>query len=228
MIDWFVAGMFHWHTSRISAADKPVLYAHIYSMSSVKSVVHWFQIMKAQRFQMYEEWNSTNTPPGVFTRPPVAAAAAAAPQGPPDAARSEGEQDEAPLSPSAAAASPCPLPPSSRSSSSSSSRPGVNRVYSSRVAQVYPLHQIRCPLHVMWGSADHLPDTAGLLASLPPQATSQEFAGFEHLDFLYAEEAKRTVWPQVVARCKQAAETAVAAAAVAKARAHKDKCRCSH
>ena len=30
---------------KIDPRDKPVLYSHIYSYSSVKSVVHWFQIM---------------------------------------------------------------------------------------------------------------------------------------------------------------------------------------
>ena len=84
----------------------------------------------------------------------------------------------------------------------------LSSVYRSRVAQIYPLHQIRCPVHVLWGSADHLPDTEWLLANLPPQATSEEYPEFEHLDFLYAEEAKRTVFPNLVRRCKEAAQRA--------------------
>jgi len=55
LIDSSCKFLFGWDMKNITAADKPILYSHIYSYSSVKAVVHWFQIMRSQRFQMYDD-----------------------------------------------------------------------------------------------------------------------------------------------------------------------------
>ena len=39
----------------IDEKEKATLYSHLYSFASVKQVVHWFQIIRHQRFQMYDE-----------------------------------------------------------------------------------------------------------------------------------------------------------------------------
>jgi hypothetical protein len=89
-------------------------------------------------------------------------------------------------------------------------RAAARRVYQSRVATDYPLAQISCPVHVWWGSEDHLPDTAWLLANLPSHATQRPLP-YEHLDFLYARDALTQVYPDVIAQLAADARKAAAA-----------------
>src|SRR5579862_3434044 len=55
MIDISCSILFGWTAQNIPFQQKVVSYAHLYSYTSVKSVVHWFQIMRAQQFQMYDD-----------------------------------------------------------------------------------------------------------------------------------------------------------------------------
>eukprot|EP01006_Ploeotia_vitrea_P028555 TRINITY_DN61232_c0_g1_i1.p1 TRINITY_DN61232_c0_g1~~TRINITY_DN61232_c0_g1_i1.p1 ORF type:complete len:505 (-),score=31.17 TRINITY_DN61232_c0_g1_i1:1223-2737(-) len=55
IIDWFNKLLFGWHGTNISSRDKSFLYHHLYSTSSVKVVIHWCQILRANRFQMFDE-----------------------------------------------------------------------------------------------------------------------------------------------------------------------------
>lgn len=45
--------LFNWKARNILKTQKLCSYAHLYSTTSVKTVVHWFQIMKNKSFQMY-------------------------------------------------------------------------------------------------------------------------------------------------------------------------------
>jgi lysosomal acid lipase/cholesteryl ester hydrolase len=54
-IDWSLVWLFNWHGHNISPHQKIAAYAHLYSFASVKSVVHWFQIMRNAAFQMYDD-----------------------------------------------------------------------------------------------------------------------------------------------------------------------------
>lgn len=47
--------LFGWDGTNISQQQKEMGYPHMFSNSSVKSLVHWFQIIRAQRFQMFDE-----------------------------------------------------------------------------------------------------------------------------------------------------------------------------
>ncbi|KAM5535385.1 hypothetical protein V8D89_010907, partial [Ganoderma adspersum] len=47
--------LFNWHSHNISALQRLAAYPHLYSSASVKSVVHWFQIMRNAKFQMYDD-----------------------------------------------------------------------------------------------------------------------------------------------------------------------------
>ena len=47
--------LFNWHCHNIPYTQKLAAYAHLYSYASVKSVVHWFQIMRNAKFQMYDD-----------------------------------------------------------------------------------------------------------------------------------------------------------------------------
>ena len=55
MIDISCYILFGWTADNIPFQQKVVSYAHLYSYTSVKSVVHWFQIMRAQTFQMFDD-----------------------------------------------------------------------------------------------------------------------------------------------------------------------------
>lgn len=47
--------LFNWRSLNISPQQKLISYSKLYSTTSVKSVVHWFQILRSQKFQMFEE-----------------------------------------------------------------------------------------------------------------------------------------------------------------------------
>jgi lysosomal acid lipase/cholesteryl ester hydrolase len=55
VIDTSLALLFDWRSDNITAAQKLAAYGHLYSTASVKSVVHWFQIMRNATFQMYDD-----------------------------------------------------------------------------------------------------------------------------------------------------------------------------
>lgn len=55
VIDKSLIFLFNWHSLNISTNQKIAAYAHLYSFASVKSVVHWFQIMRNGAFQMYDD-----------------------------------------------------------------------------------------------------------------------------------------------------------------------------
>ncbi|KAF2834972.1 alpha/beta-hydrolase [Patellaria atrata CBS 101060] len=54
-IDMSLAFLFGWTAKNISPHQKLAAYPHLYSFTSVKSVVHWFQIIKNGKFQMYDD-----------------------------------------------------------------------------------------------------------------------------------------------------------------------------
>ncbi|CAN0232895.1 unnamed protein product [Pylaiella littoralis] len=54
-IDAAVAYLFSWTASQISAKRKREIYPHIYSYSSVKCVLHWFQMMYSGRLSMFAD-----------------------------------------------------------------------------------------------------------------------------------------------------------------------------
>lgn len=55
LIDAGLAFLFRWRTDNISSSQKLAAYPHLYSFTSTKSVVHWFQIIRNQCFQMYDD-----------------------------------------------------------------------------------------------------------------------------------------------------------------------------
>lgn len=54
-IDSSLRWLFNWRSENISTDQKIAAYAHLYSHASVKSVVHWFQIMRNAAFHMYDD-----------------------------------------------------------------------------------------------------------------------------------------------------------------------------
>ncbi|RDW62299.1 alpha hydrolase-10 [Coleophoma cylindrospora] len=55
VIDLGLSFLFGWKALNMSASQKLAAYPHLYSFTSTKSVVHWFQIIRTQSFQMYDD-----------------------------------------------------------------------------------------------------------------------------------------------------------------------------
>lgn len=55
VIDVSLSFLFGWTTKNITVHQKLAAYPHLYSFTSTKSVVHWFQIIRNQCFQMYDD-----------------------------------------------------------------------------------------------------------------------------------------------------------------------------
>ncbi|KAK4162469.1 putative sterol esterase [Cladorrhinum sp. PSN259] len=55
LIDFGLSFLFNWRTENISTSQKLAAYPHLYSFTSTKSVVHWFQIIRTKSFQMYDD-----------------------------------------------------------------------------------------------------------------------------------------------------------------------------
>lgn len=55
IIDASLRFLFNWRASNIAIAQKLAAYPHLYSYTSTKSVVHWFQIIRTKSFQMYDD-----------------------------------------------------------------------------------------------------------------------------------------------------------------------------
>jgi lysosomal acid lipase/cholesteryl ester hydrolase len=58
ILDLCLLFLFGWDVKNVTPEDKAVIYSHIYSPSSVKAVVHWFQLMRSKRFQVYDDHKS--------------------------------------------------------------------------------------------------------------------------------------------------------------------------
>ena len=55
VVDMGLSFLFDWKTKNMSASQKLAAYPHLYSFTSTKSVVHWFQIIRNKSFQMYDD-----------------------------------------------------------------------------------------------------------------------------------------------------------------------------
>jgi lysosomal acid lipase/cholesteryl ester hydrolase len=58
-IDKSLSFLFNWKMRNITPHQKLAAYPHLYSFTSTKSVVHWFQIIRNGTFQMYDDEVST-------------------------------------------------------------------------------------------------------------------------------------------------------------------------
>lgn len=73
IIDAGIRFLFNWRAANITTPQKLAAYPHLYSFTSTKSVVHWFQIIRNKSFQMYDDDPSlpltlTGSAPSRFTK----------------------------------------------------------------------------------------------------------------------------------------------------------------
>lgn len=55
IIDTALRALFNWKCRNIARTQKLAGYLHLYSFTSTKSVVHWFQIIRNKNFQFYDD-----------------------------------------------------------------------------------------------------------------------------------------------------------------------------
>ncbi|ANZ74310.1 BA75_01477T0 [Komagataella pastoris] len=66
VVDLSLIYLFNWQGDNISSEQKQIGYPHLFSNSSVKSILHWFQIIKNQRFEMFDEKDHDSSPLNVI------------------------------------------------------------------------------------------------------------------------------------------------------------------
>lgn len=135
VIDYSLGFLFAWYGKNISTHQKLAAYPHLYSFTSTKSVVHWFQIIRNKSLQMYDD-----------------------------------------------------------DASNAFSIGASNRYY--KVAK-FPTRNIKTPIVLVYGGSDSLVDIRVMLKELPKHTIATEVAHFEHLDFLWAQEVDKLVFPHV-------------------------------
>ena len=141
MIDNALDFLFHWTGKNITAHQKLAAYPHLYSYTSTKSVVHWFQIIRNKSFQMYDDEVS-----GPFS--------IGAPE----------------------------------------------RYYK---VPKFPTRNIKSPIVLVYGGSDSLVDINVMLKELPKHTIAKEIPHFEHLDFLWAQDVDKLVFPHVLSALEQ-------------------------
>lgn len=135
-IDLSIAFLFGWRTRNIPMHQKLAAYPHLYSFTSTKSVVHWFQIMRNGVFQMYDD--EVNGP--------------------------------------------------------------LNLTRGAKYYKVakFPTRNIKTPIVLVYGGSDSLVDIDVMLKELPRHTRVVGIPHYEHLDFLWATDVDRCVFPHVL------------------------------
>lgn len=58
LLDYSMNQLFGWKCRNISKRDRAIAFKSLYSYTSVKVIVHWFQIIRSKRLQMYDDGTS--------------------------------------------------------------------------------------------------------------------------------------------------------------------------
>ena len=134
-IDISLKSLFGWNCANITPHQKLAAYPHLYSFTSTKSVVHWFQIIRQGSFQMFDD------------------------------------EVQGPFQFSDA-----------------------RRYYK---VPKFPTRNIKTPVVLVYGGSDSLVDIDVMLHELPSHTSAQCIPQYEHLDFLWASDVDRHVFPHV-------------------------------
>ncbi|KAJ2854922.1 cholesterol esterase [Coemansia erecta] len=176
-LDFCVHLLFGWSMRNMSQETKCIVYWHLYSYTSVKAIVHWMQIIRCGKLQMYDD-----DPPvySLFWTPvdPTVRAAGR------DFKRRVGHSR------------PQSIPLSERSAKGRGYQRGVLTHWNND----YPLKQISTKISLFYGGSDSLSSVELLcndLAIVPE--ISMCFPQYEHMDFLWADTVGMLVYPKVLA-----------------------------
>lgn len=135
VIDVCLKFLFGWLSKNMTVHQKLAAYPHLYSFTSTKSVVHWFQIIRNKTFQMYDDdaagWMRITA---------------------------------------------------------------TDRYY--KPAR-FPTRNIKTPIVLVYGGSDSLVDIRVMLKELPRHTIAAEIPHYEHLDFLWAQDVDKLIFPHV-------------------------------
>ncbi|KAI9226235.1 MAG: sterol esterase-like protein [Piptocephalis tieghemiana] len=136
--------LFGWSMRNMSQLQKEACLGHLYSYTATKLVVHWFQIMGAQRFQVFDD------------APPV------------------------------------------RSTILQNADSRINEEATfGHVVPAFPTRRINTPIAIFYGGQDNLSNIQHLLKDLPEPVLCRRVDKYEHLDFLWADDADELLFPMV-------------------------------
>lgn len=211
VIDTALSFLFDWRSRNIAYSQKVAAYAHLYSYASVKSVVHWFQIMREATFQMYDDdigstWGVLRIHAYTQSRPGSANRSRCR-----DVQNSDYRQPTSLSLTSGPSNSPLILSPidspkvisSARSSPSSGSGsayhpPSHTRARSYRPVR-FPTRNITTPIVLLYGTDDSLVDIDAMLRELPRHSTTAiPLDGYEHVDVIWGQNIHVDVIPEVL------------------------------
>ncbi|KAJ3093207.1 cholesterol esterase [Quaeritorhiza haematococci] len=116
---------------------KKALYAHLFAHTSMKTVVHWFQIIHNAQFQTFDQRKSSFIPSPTrhsINTPPVK----------------------------------------------------------------FPTRHIKTKVYMYCGGDDTISDPEHLKSVMPSSTVIKVIEGYEHLDFLWAEDVKERVWDEII------------------------------
>lgn len=136
VIDKSLSFLFGWKMLNIASHQKLAAYPHLFSFTSTKSVVHWFQIIRNGNFQMFDD---EVTSPTSFST--------------------------------------------------------ASKYY--KVAK-FPTRNIKTPIVLVYGGSDSLVDIKIMLRELPKHTVAKCVPKYEHLDFLWASDVDKLVFPHVL------------------------------
>ncbi|KAL4071356.1 Alpha/Beta hydrolase protein [Scleroderma yunnanense] len=206
VIDTALSFLFDWKSDNIAYSQKLAAYAHLYSYASVKSVVHWFQIMREAAFQMYDDdigsaWGLLQMHAFTHSNPTQVQRSRCANGNAISASPTFGFSN----SPDSSQSPTDPVSPATSASPRSSTT--VGRVYhppSHTRARAYrpvrfPTRNITTPIVLLYGTSDSLVDIDIMLTELPQHSTiAIPLEEYEHLDVLWGRNIHEDVIPEVV------------------------------
>ncbi|KAG1716207.1 hypothetical protein ID866_947 [Astraeus odoratus] len=207
VIDTALSFLFGWDCHNIAYSQKMAAYAHLYSYASVKSVVHWFQIMREAAFQTYDDdigsaWGVFQMHAYTHNNPS---------QGSKSRCADGNAQGHSPARLSPIAGS-CDSPTQGESPVDSTSPsatvtqghkcahrpPSHSRARSYRPVR-FPTRNITTPIVLLYGTSDSLVDIDDMLKELPQHSTNAiPLEGYEHVDVIWGRNVHTDVIPEVV------------------------------
>lgn len=211
IIDTALFFLFDWKSNNIAYSQKLAAYAHLYSYASVKSVVHWFQIMREGVFQMYDDdigsaWGFLQMHSFTHSRPGHVQGLRCA-NGNANHISPVSEYLDSPVSNQSPVDSICPAvsasPTPTRSSPTfgygrANHPPAHTRTRAYRPVR-FPTGNIVTPIVLLYGTSDSLVDIDTMLAELPRHSTCAiPLEGYEHVDVLWGRNIHEDVIPEVV------------------------------
>jgi len=165
--------LFGWDNHNFVEQSKVGLYSHIFGTCSIKTYVHWFQIILSGEFTRFNQcacWS-----PGQRLKEMILGRSS---------------------SPSTEPSSAEPIPLATEVEVEETTT--IVETKSCCTTNKYPLHQITAPVHLFYGSIDLMTDIEYFKSNLPRIDSITKVDNYDHMCFIWAKDVKSTVWTKVL------------------------------